>query len=80
MVYWVRTFRNTQTGKIFEVTSDEQYLPSLRKRIVEECGGQPDWENESIYEHEAGLDMRLEGSHPKIEIVEKTADAWGSVP
>jgi hypothetical protein len=69
MGYWVRTFKNTPTGKMFEVASDEQYLPRLQERIVKECGGDPDWENESIYEHQA-LDIKLDGSHPKIEIVE----------
>ncbi len=48
MVYWVRTFGNTRTGETFEVASNEQYLPPLRRRIVKECGGKPDWENESI--------------------------------
>jgi len=68
MVYWVRSFRNTQTGKAFEVASDEPNLPPLRRRIVQECGCAPDWENESIYEHEAALDMQLDGEHPQIVI------------
>jgi hypothetical protein len=69
MVYWIRTFRNKRTDKIFEVASDERYLPPLRRRIVQECGGDPDWENESIYEHQQ-LDMKRDGEHPKIEIKE----------
>lgn len=68
MVYWIRRFRNRHSGETFEVTSDEQYLPSLRRRIVMECGREPDWENESIYEHESGLDMKLEGDHQQIDI------------
>jgi hypothetical protein len=68
MVYWVRTFRNTQTGKAFEVTSDEEYLPPLRRRIVKECGREFGWEDESRYEHEPGLDIRLDGEHPTIAI------------
>jgi hypothetical protein len=68
MVYWIRRFRNRHSGETFEVTSDEQYLPSLRRRIVIECGREPDWENESIYEHESGLDMKLEGDYQQIDI------------
>ena len=51
------------------MASDEQYLPKLRRRIVQECGGDPDWENESIYQHEA-LDMKRDGVHPSIVIKE----------
>jgi hypothetical protein len=69
MIY-VRNFRNKPTGKSFEVVSDEPYLPPLRKRLVQECGCEPDWENESIYEHEAALDVNYEGQHQKIEIKE----------
>jgi hypothetical protein len=67
-MYWVRTFRNTQTKTTFEVTSDEKYLPPLRKRIVEECGREPGWEDDSRYEHEPGLDIQLDGEHPTIVI------------
>ena len=56
-MYWIRTFRNTRTGKTFEVASNEQYLPPLRRRVVKECGGEPDWENENVYEHQ-GLDVK----------------------
>src|SRR5262249_18027786 len=68
VVYWVRTVRNTQTGKTFEVASDERYLPRLRNRIVQECGYYTDWKNEDVYEHEAGLDMQMDGGHPQIVI------------
>jgi hypothetical protein len=68
IVYWIRTFRNTRTGKTFEVASNEQYLSPLRRRVVKECGGEPDWENESVYEHQ-GLDVKWPGEHPNIEII-----------
>jgi hypothetical protein len=64
MVYWIRMFRNIRTGETYQVTASEAYLPPLRRRIVEECDGAPEWENESIYEHQAGLDIRLPGSLP----------------
>jgi hypothetical protein len=70
IVYWIRTFRNTRSGKIFEVASDEQYLPPLRRRIVQECGREPDWENESIYEHQVALDAQLPGEHPTVKVKE----------
>jgi len=70
MVYWERWFRKTGTDEAFKVTSDEQYLPPLRRRIVQECGREPDWDNESIYEHQAALDREHEGPHPTIEIEE----------
>jgi len=51
-------------------------LPELRNSLLDlisklavEQLSEPDWENESIYEHQA-LDVKLEGSHPKIEIAE----------
>ena len=56
---WIRTFRNNRTDG--EVTASEAYLPPLRRRIVEECGGDPDWENESVYEHQIGLDFMRPG-------------------
>ena len=69
MVHWVRTFRNTRNGKRFQVASDERSLPTLRRRLVQECGCERDWENESIYEHQA-LDVKFPGNHPKIDIQE----------
>jgi hypothetical protein len=42
----------------------------LRRRIVHECGNEPDWENESIYEHQVALDAQLSGAHPTVEIKE----------
>jgi hypothetical protein len=69
MVHWVRTFRNTRTGKTFQVLSDEHSVPTLRKRLVRECGCELDWENESIYEHQH-LDVEFPGNHPKIDIQE----------
>lgn len=69
MVHWVRTFRNTRTGKKFQVLSDERSLLTLRRRLVRESGCEPDWENENIYEHQA-LDVEFPGNHPKIEIQE----------
>lgn len=69
MAYWVREFRNTRTGKRFRVASDEAYLPPLRRRIVGEYGGDIDWENESVYEHQQ-LDMKLDGGHRNIAVDE----------
>jgi hypothetical protein len=66
MIY-TRTFHNPLTQESFEVTSDEQYLPSLRDRIVKEVeGADPDWLDESKYVHQDALDYRVTGLHPKI--------------
>lgn len=66
-----RTFRNTQTGRSFSVTSDEEYLPPLRRRLVQELCCEADWENESIYEHQLGLDIKRDGDFPGLTITER---------
>ena len=33
----------------------------LRLRIVQECGGDPEWENESVFQYQAGLDVEMPG-------------------
>jgi hypothetical protein len=70
MTYWTRTFHNPFTKQSFEVTSDEKNLPALRARIVRELGKDPEWENESIYVHQPGLDHSSEGLHPNIVLKE----------
>jgi hypothetical protein len=70
MTVWTRTFHNPFTKKSFEVTSDEQNLPKLRERIVKELQADHEWQNESIYVHENGLDHQTEGSHPDIRLKE----------
>jgi len=70
MTYWTRTFHNPFSKKSFEVMSDETNLPRLRERIVSELEKDPEWKDESIYVHQAGLDMAHHGQHPKIDLRE----------
>ena len=70
MTYWIRTFHNPHSKKSYEVTSDEQYLPQLRARIVSELKKDPKWEDESVYVHEHGLDHPCDGQHPDINLRE----------
>jgi hypothetical protein len=53
------------------VAAEEQYLPPLRKRIVQEYGCDSDWENESIYAHQVGLDEERPGELPGGRPIEK---------
>jgi hypothetical protein len=67
MTYWTRTFHNPFTEQSFEVTSDERNLPALRARIAE-LKKDPEWEDESLYVHQPGLDHQSEGLHPNIVV------------
>jgi hypothetical protein len=69
MAYWIRTFHNPYSKKHFEVTSDERNLPRLRARIAK-LKNDPEWEKESIYEHQDGLDRQHDGQHPGIDVRE----------
>lgn len=70
MTIWIREFRNSHTGRRYEVASSEPHLPLLRRRLIAECGREPGWDNESIYEHQVGFDLRLRGDLRQIEIKE----------
>jgi hypothetical protein len=70
MACWIRTFHNPHSKKSFEVTSDETNLPQLRARIVRELKKDPEWEDESIYVHQHGLDRQYDGQHPEIDLRE----------
>jgi hypothetical protein len=61
MAYRIRTFRDLRTNDVYEVAASEQYLQPLRRRIVQECGGDPEWENESVFQYQAGLDVEMPG-------------------
>ena len=79
MICRIRVFRDARSGRTFEVVSDEQHLPSLRRRLVQERGCEPDWEDESIYEHQVGLDIKFPGEHAKLAIRElRPAANWNS--
>jgi hypothetical protein len=69
MIY-TRCFHNPFTKQTFEVTSDEEYLPTLRDRIVKEVkDADSDWVDESKYVHQPNLDYPpRDGNHPKIEL------------
>jgi len=56
MIYILRAFKHVPAGEVYEVAASESYLPPLRRRIVQECGGDPEWENENVFEHQVGLD------------------------
>ena len=68
-IYWTRTFHNPLTKKSFEVVSDETNLPRLRARICE-LTKDPQREDESVYEHQHGLDRQHQGQHPDIDLRE----------
>lgn len=69
MTYVLRTFKHVLTGEVYEVAASERYLPPLRRRIVKECGGDPEWENESVFQHQVGLDITRDGDihRPLVE-------------
>jgi hypothetical protein len=69
MAYWIRMFHNPHSKKFFEVTSDETNLPRLRARIAE-LKKDPEWEDESIYVYQDGLDYQRDGQHPEIDLRE----------
>jgi hypothetical protein len=53
----MRIFVHVLTGEIYEVAASESHLPTLRRRIVEDCGGDPEWKNETIFQHQVGFDV-----------------------
>ncbi len=61
MVFWVREFQNRKSGQRFRVYSERQYVPPLREEVAKYCGDD-DWLDDSIYEHDAGLDVRFDGA------------------
>jgi hypothetical protein len=67
---FTRVFHNPFTKISFVVTSDEEELPKLRARIVNEVpGADPDWVDESKFVHQDGLDYPSHvGSPPKIKL------------
>jgi hypothetical protein len=67
--FWIRSFHNPYSKKSFEVTSDEKNLPRLRARISK-LKNDPEWEDESTYVHEYGLDRQCDGQHPEIDLRE----------
>ena len=69
MTHWIRMFHNPHSKKFYEVTSDETNLPRLRARLSEQKGD-PEWEDESIYVHQYGLDYPCDGEHPDIDVRE----------
>ena len=71
MTCWRRTFHNPFTEQSFEVTSDEEYLPTLRARIIGEVkGADEEWVDESKYVHQYTLDFKFEGKCPNIVLKE----------
>jgi hypothetical protein len=60
MTFWMRQFENTKTGQRFRVHSETQYLPPLRAEIAK-LRNDPDWTDDTIYKHHAGLDIRRPG-------------------
>jgi hypothetical protein len=69
MTYILRTFKHLPTGEVYEVAVSENYLPPLRRRIVKECDGAPEWESESVFQHQVGLDITRDGDidRPLVE-------------
>jgi hypothetical protein len=67
MTYWVRTFHNPFNQRTYQVTSDEQYLPNLWRRIVE-LGHNSEWEDESKYVLQ--FSEQFDGAAPKVDLVE----------
>jgi hypothetical protein len=62
MVYWVREFKDRRSGDRFWVYGEAPDLPKLRAKIAEQRS-EPDWLNQEIYVHDAGLDLQLPGNH-----------------
>jgi hypothetical protein len=67
MTYLKRIFVHLPTGEVFEVAASESHLSKLRRAIVEDCGGDPEWVNQTIFQHQVGFD------------IEKTGDIGGPV-
>ena len=70
MPFWIREFKNSNTGQRFCVRSEAQYLPPLRQQVADQ---QEDakWLDDMVYKHDAGLDIRLDGECPlKVEPIE----------
>ena len=64
MAYWIREFTNVKTGARFRVSSAIHYIPPLRREIAKKLNDQQ-WEDDNLYKHDAGLDMKLEGLCPE---------------
>ena len=63
MVYWIREFKNSKTGKRVRVYSEAQDIPSLRREAANHFGDQG-WLDDQIYKYDARLDMKRDGRHP----------------
>lgn len=63
MPYWIREFEKAETGERFRVYSEAQYVLELRRQVAEHLMA-PDWSDDQIYRHNAGLDIKLDGKHP----------------
>jgi hypothetical protein len=73
VAFIVRIFKHIPTGDIYEVVASEKYLPPLRRRIIEQCGGDPEWENESVFQHQVGLDVPMDGTINKPVVTERSS-------
>ena len=62
MVYWVREFKDRRSGDRFRVYGEATDVTSLREKIADQLS-EPDWLDQEIYVHDAGLDMQLPGNH-----------------
>ena len=67
MAYWIREFTNVKTGARFRVSSAIHYIPPLRREIAKKLNDQQ-WEDDNLYKHDAGLDMKLEGLCPELAV------------
>jgi hypothetical protein len=67
MAYWIREFKNAKTGARFRISSAIHYIPPLRQEIAKKLNDQQ-WEDDSLYKHDAGLDMKLEGLCPELAV------------
>jgi hypothetical protein len=69
VAYWIRDFQNVKTGASFRVTSDIQYIPPLRRAIAKKLND-PQWEDDNVYKHDAGLDTKFDGFCPGLAVDE----------
>ena len=50
-------------------TSDIQYIPPLRRAIAKKLND-PQWEDDNVYKHDAGLDTKFDGFCPGLAVDE----------
>jgi hypothetical protein len=63
MVYWIREFENSKTGKRFRVHGEALDVPYLRRQIADHLNDQ-EWLDDQIYKHDGVLDTMFHGQHP----------------